>query len=183
MEEDPKPAPATNPVLVNASQIRHREVLSRMVYHNQTPRQIALELGFNPQNIYRIINSPLFQAELQKELTLKRRMERDGVIQSVADAGVQKLHEAVTTGKLVYGNEEKVLDGREIVAIIHDSLDRTGHKPVNTTVEAHMDLGSMIIQAHKDAENAKADEAANVSAIDVQAEEVSNEPTTGEAGV
>jgi uncharacterized protein (UPF0297 family) len=171
-------------VRLGASHLRHREVLSRMVYHNQKPSEIASELGFSLSHIYRIVNSPLFQAELQKELTLKRKMERDAVIQSVADEGTKKLLEAVKTGKIVYTQddgkiEEKVLDGREIVNIIHDSLDRTGHKPVNTVIEGHVDLGSMIIQAHKDAEAAKAEE----DVIDVTpTPEASNEPETGATG-
>lgn len=146
---------------ITRTNLRHREVISQLVYHQKSVRQIAEELGFSEGGLHQIIKSPLFQIELQKELLIKQRMERDSVLQQVATAGAAKLQEAVTTGKLTFafknaqGQEEvaeKVLDGREIVAIVHDALDRTGHKPVERTLEAHVDLGAMIIQAHKEAE-------------------------------
>jgi hypothetical protein len=160
MEETVFPAViAVEPI--KPRQLRHREVISQLVYHSKTVAQIAEELGFSEPGLHRIIRSPLFQVELQKELLIKQRMERDSVLQSIATEGAEKLREAVTTGKLTFhvvdkdGKEtvtEKVLDGREIIAIAHDALDRTGHKPISKTVEAHVDLGTMILQAHKEAE-------------------------------
>lgn len=129
-----------------------------LIYHNKSIKQIAEELGFSESGLYKIVGSPLFQMELQKELAIKQRMERESVLQQVASAGTSKLLEAVQTGKMKFEEKdkdgkiihtEKVLDGREIVAITHDALDRTGHKPINRTIDATVDLGSMIMQAHK----------------------------------
>ena len=144
------------------AKLRHREVISRLLYHNQTVKQIAEELGFSEGGLGKVIRSPLFQIELQKELNIKQTIERNNVLQSVATNGVAKLAEAVTTGKMTFEERdstgaiikrtEKVLDGREIIAITHDALDRTGHKPVERSIAASFDLGSMILNAHKNAE-------------------------------
>ncbi len=185
MEENDNPVESADSEIVPAlkpRQLRHREILSRLVYYSQSVEQIARELDFSAQHINRIIASPLFQAELQKELTVKRRMERDAVIQQVADEGSKKLLEAVTTGKLTYTMDggkimEKVIDGREIIAIAQDALDRTGHKPTAITVDAHVDLGSLIIQATKEAEDAEKEDLhaeEKVEIIDVTPEGASN---------
>lgn len=148
--------------IIRHKNLRHREIISQMVYHNRKPSEIAEMLGFSENGLRAIIRSPLFQVELQKELQIKQRMERDSVLQSVATAAADKLLEAISTGKLTFEEKdadgqvvkrtEKVLDGREIVAIAHDALDRTGHKPVTHTVEAHVDLGNLIMQAAKEDE-------------------------------
>src|SRR6187549_88501 len=104
MEEDAKSVEPKR--LTPAKTVRHREIISRMVYHHQSVPTIAKELGMSVASTYVLVNTPMFQAELQKELTLKRKMERDAVIQSVADEGTKKLLEAVTTGKLVYPRED-----------------------------------------------------------------------------
>lgn len=149
-----------------ATVVRHREIISRMVYQGQTTAQIAEELGISRGGLQAVLQSPMFQVELQKELSIKARIDRDSAIQRVASVGVAKLEEAVTTGKFTYIKEtdegsvvvEKVLDGRDIIDIIHDALDRSGHKPVNRNIEAHVDLGSMVVAAHKDAKNPTDDE-------------------------
>jgi hypothetical protein len=156
--------------IIRRTQLRHREVISRLVYHCQTVQQIAEELGFSEVGLHRIIRSPLFQIELQKELNIKQKIERDNILQSVANNGLTKLAEALQTGKMTFverdevGNEikrtEKVLDGREIISIAHDALNRTGHSPAkpativqnNTKVETKIDLGAMVISAHKKVE-------------------------------
>lgn len=162
------------PKRLTTTNLRHKEVISRMVYHNQTVRQMAEELGFSESNLRSIINSPLFQIELQKELSIKQRMERDSVLQQIATSGAKKLLEAVEKGKMVFrdtdseGREviiEKVVDGREIVNIVHDALDRSGHKPVERSVSVTGDLGTLVMQAFKnkkDEDEAAAAEASNV---------------------
>lgn len=138
------------------TKLRHREIISQLVYHNKSVRQIARELGFSENGLHTIIRSPLFQIELQKEMQLKRHMERDSVLQEIATEGVGLIKQAVTKGKLTFIEtnadgevitSEKVLDGREIVAIVHDALDRTGHKPVERSITGTVDLGAMIMQA------------------------------------
>lgn len=176
MEENIAVTPAKKVYI--RTKLRHREVISRLLYHNQSVREIAEDLGFSEAGLSAIIRSPLFQIELQKELNIKQKIERDNVLQSVATNGAAKLAEAVKTGKMTFeetdehGNvvkrTEKVLDGREIVAIAHDALNRTGHKPVERRVEATIDLGQMIINAHKKAESGNDDDVIEVEVESVE---------------
>ena len=148
------------PEKLTRMKLRHREIITQLVYYpNKTIGQIAEELGFNPGHVSHIINSPMFQIELQKELRTKQHLERESALQTVATKGTEKLIEAVTKGKLVFEDtdqdgvpfvREKVLDGRDIVNIVHDALDRVGHKPAQKVIQGTVDLGAMIMQAHKD---------------------------------
>lgn len=180
--EDNKEVAVIPKKIIRRTQLRHREVISRLVYHNQSVKEIAEELDFSVSGLNSIIRSPLFQIEMQKELNIKQKIERDNVLQSIATNGAKKLAEAVTTGKMTFEEmdehgvvvkrTEKVLDGREIVAIAHDALDRTGHKPVAQTVTATLDLGNMVLQAHKDADSGRGDDVIDVEVIEDAPEEV-----------
>src|SRR5881394_353543 len=156
---------------LSALKPRHREIILRLVYHGHTKRQICRDLGFNERYFSLITNSPLFKAELQKEIEVRQKDERQRRLNQLSDPAIKIIEQIVTKGRAEFvvvdpDNPDKMVTnvvrvtGRTLVDLVNSLLDRTGHKPIeHKKVEASLDLGKSIIAAHEQASSDDIEEA------------------------
>lgn len=137
---------------------RHRDIIMRLVYYGQTKKEIAEELNLNYQALIIVTNTPLFKAELEKELLRKEKLDRDNGLQRAGNSAVGLVQQMLTEGEVIFPNGRKQIFGQEaLVNIIRDTLDRAGHKPVEHKVETHVDLTSIIEEAWRNTSQADND--------------------------
>ena len=128
--------------------VRKRNAMRRLVL-NETPVEVADDLGVTPETIRRWLSDPLFQSEM---FDMQKRME-DRIIAAQTNSenldALEILENSATEAALlcsdVMTDEDADIGLR--VRTAWDILDRTKGKPVQRKLTASVSLVDLIIQA------------------------------------
>lgn len=134
-----------------------------MVYDEMSLTEIAPVLGFSVEMITLVASSPLFRAELEKEILAKAKLYREGALSDLSDRVVTKFSEIIEKGEIVFkrddGSKHTIyIKGRDFIDMGKTVLEMSGHghSTKQIVTHDHSSLSEAIIQAHKEME--KADE-------------------------
>jgi len=130
---------------------KHRQVLALLLFSAKSQREIAQELGYSEAHLSRVINSPIFQAELQRLTLCKEQEQRTVYIQRLANRCLEIVDAVLNSGQVDFEQNGRKLGipASVLMDTVRDILDRAGHKPTDQTkhVEANIDLTQVIVAA------------------------------------
>lgn len=107
----------------------HHEIARRLVL-GEKPKDIARDLGCNPQTISNVRNSPIVQDKLRIMHAVRDAgtIELAQEIDKLAPLALQRVEEALRTGKVL----DKELSGSSILREANNIIDRSQGKPTQT---------------------------------------------------
>ena len=127
---------------------RHQQILALLLYSTKSRREIAQELDYSEAHLSRVINSPLFQVELERLTLCREKEQRDIYIQKLANRCLEIVDAVLNSGQVDFEQSDRKLGipASVLLETVRDVLDRAGHKPGKCceTAEAEMDLSTII---------------------------------------
>lgn len=178
------------------------DVLYRLVYYGQTQIQIARELNRTAGTIRSLIETPVFQQEMQAEIIRKNEADRANRMNKLSNRATDILEEALTYGEIMLPlrdpngkprlNDDGTpcihrerLSGRVIMTQVDRILEGTGNRrplaPSASTpgtggdvINNNFNLGQVVIQQYREEKMkmAAAETSASTPVVPEQAKDV-----------
>lgn len=157
-----------------------RKIILMMVYDELTLAEISPILNIGIYTLQLVASSPLFRAQLKKEVLAKQKLYREGAMSELANKVLVKYNQILENGELIFEQEDGTIkkvrvNGKDVIDMGKTILEMAGHGQKNgeqIVKHDHSSLSDAIVKAHEELEKGEgidgegADEVIDVEALE-----------------